>query len=93
MRLIIITFLLAILAVSPVAVLQAQNAGSPAPSSLTETPTSPVAAAKAEPQKEGLPPKAPTVFNIGPFPVTNSMLVTWIVAVGLIIFARISTAR
>jgi F-type H+-transporting ATPase subunit a len=93
MRLIIITFLLAILAVSPVAVLQAQNAGSPAPSSLTETPTSPVAAAKAEPQKEGLPPKALTVFNIGPFPVTNSMLVTWIVAIGVIIFARISTSQ
>jgi F-type H+-transporting ATPase subunit a len=93
MRLIIITFLLAVLAVSPLAVLRAQNSGLPVASSLTETQTSPKAAAKQEPPKEGLPEKAPTVFNIGPFPVTNSMLVTWIVAVGVIIFARISTRQ
>ncbi|HEX4119064.1 MAG TPA: F0F1 ATP synthase subunit A [Verrucomicrobiae bacterium] len=44
-------------------------------------------------ETEGLPPKAPTVFNIGPFPVTNSMLVTWIVAIGVILFAQIATRR
>src|ERR1700733_8091706 len=42
-------------------------------------------------ETEGLPPKAPTVFNIGPFPVTNSMLVTWIVAILVIVFAQYST--
>jgi F-type H+-transporting ATPase subunit a len=42
-------------------------------------------------ESEGLPAKAPTVFNIGSFPVTNSMLVTWIVAIGVIIFAQYST--
>jgi F-type H+-transporting ATPase subunit a len=31
------------------------------------------------------------VFQIGKFVVTNSMLVTWIVAVGLIVFAQIAT--
>ena len=39
----------------------------------------------------GLPAKALDVFRIGPFPVTNSMLVTWIVAIGIIIFARGAT--
>jgi F-type H+-transporting ATPase subunit a len=31
------------------------------------------------------------VFHIGAFPVTNSMLVTWAVAVGIILFARYAT--
>jgi len=42
-------------------------------------------------EAEGLPSKAPIVFNIGPFPVTNSMLVTWIVAVIVIVFAQYAT--
>lgn len=41
--------------------------------------------------EEGLPPGAGEVFRIGPLPVTNSMLVTWIVALALIIFAQIAT--
>jgi F0F1-type ATP synthase membrane subunit a len=44
-------------------------------------------------EASGLPPKAGTVFNIGPLPVTNSMLVTWIVAVCLIVFAQYATRR
>ena len=40
---------------------------------------------------EGLSPGATDVFNIGAFPVTNSMLVTWIVALGVILFARLAT--
>jgi F-type H+-transporting ATPase subunit a len=43
-------------------------------------------AAKAE--EHGLPQAAVPLFYIGPLPVTNSMVVTWIVALGLIIFAR-----
>jgi F-type H+-transporting ATPase subunit a len=43
--------------------------------------------------ERGLPEAAPTIFHIGPFPVTNSMLVTWIVAVGVIIFAQYSTRK
>ncbi len=48
------------------------------------------AAAEAQAEPRGLPPAAAPLFNIGPLPVTNSMLVTWIVAVGLIIFAQMA---
>jgi F-type H+-transporting ATPase subunit a len=54
------------------------------------TPTSPVhsAAEHAEPHK-GLTPEAMSVWGF----VTNSMIVTWIVAAGIIIFAQIATRR
>src|SRR6266576_4987339 len=39
-------------------------------------------------EAHGLPSAAVRLFNVGPLPVTNSMLVTWIVALGLIIFAQ-----
>ena len=42
----------------------------------------------SEASHSGLPPAAPIVFHIGPLPVTNSMLVTWVVALLLIVFAR-----
>ena len=45
---------------------------------------------KAKPE-EGLSPKATEVFKIGKFPVTNSMLVTWIVALFVILFAQYAT--
>lgn len=51
----------------------------------------PLRAAEAIPEE--MSPKAPTVFHIGPFPVTNSMLVTWIVAVAVIAFAQYATRR
>jgi len=41
----------------------------------------------------GLPPAAPELFDIGPLGVTSSMVVTWIVALVIIIFARYATAR
>jgi F-type H+-transporting ATPase subunit a len=41
----------------------------------------------------GLPQAAPVVFHAGPLPVTNSMVLTWAVALGLIGFARVSTRR
>jgi F-type H+-transporting ATPase subunit a len=47
--------------------------------------------AKAE--HHGLPPAAVDVFKIGPLPVTNSMILTWAVALLLIIFARYATRR
>jgi len=49
------------------------------------------AAAAQEAQPEGLPSAATTVFHIGPLPVTSSMLVTWIVALVIILFARLAT--
>ncbi len=45
-------------------------------------------AAEAEP---AVPLKPAPLFQIGKFAITNSMLVTWIVAAGLIIFAQLAT--
>jgi F-type H+-transporting ATPase subunit a len=52
-----------------------------------------VAQTAPEAESAGLTTNALTVFHIGPFPVTNSMLVTWIVALGVILFARYATRR
>jgi F-type H+-transporting ATPase subunit a len=46
-----------------------------------------------EKEEHGLSPGATDIFTIGGFPVTNSMFVTWVVALGIIIFARIATRR
>lgn len=46
---------------------------------------------EAKGEEAGIPPAAPTVFHIGKLPVTNSMLVTWVVALAVIIFAQIAT--
>lgn len=45
--------------------------------------------------EHGLPSAAPEVpvLKFGPLSVTNSMVVTWIVALGLLIFARVATAH
>jgi F-type H+-transporting ATPase subunit a len=42
-------------------------------------------------EHEGVPLKPAQIFHIGKFTVTNSMLVTWIVAAGIIIFAQAAT--
>jgi F-type H+-transporting ATPase subunit a len=41
----------------------------------------------------GLPTASPEVFHIGPLPVTSSMIGTWVVALGVIIFARYATKQ
>jgi len=43
--------------------------------------------------EHGLSQSALTIAHPFGFPVTNSMLVTWIVAVGLIVFAQLATRR
>ncbi len=43
-----------------------------------------------EEHSEGLPAAAPQI-QLGPLTVTNSMILTWIVALGIIIFAQIAT--
>lgn len=53
----------------------------------------PAAAAVEQAKSEGLPSAATEVFKIGSFPVTSSMLVTWIVALGVILFARYATRK
>lgn len=42
---------------------------------------------------EGLPLKPVEIGHIGSFPITNSMVVTWIVALALIIFAQFATRK
>jgi F-type H+-transporting ATPase subunit a len=41
----------------------------------------------------GLPLKADELANLWGFPITNSMVVTWLVALSLILFAQIATRR
>src|ERR1700730_6388260 len=55
--------------------------------------TSAFAAEAAGTGHEGVPLKAAPLVQIGKFAVTNSMLVTWIVAAALIIFAQVATRR
>jgi len=52
------------------------------------------AAAEAKEQHEaGVPLKPAPLAHIGKFAITNSMLVTWVVAAGIIIFAQSATRR
>jgi F-type H+-transporting ATPase subunit a len=46
-----------------------------------------------EPEEHGLPQKAVEIARPFGFPITNSMLVSWIVALGLIIFAQLATRK
>jgi F-type H+-transporting ATPase subunit a len=48
------------------------------------------AAAHGEHSSQGLPAAAPHI-QLGPLSVTNSMIMTWIVAVGVILFAQLAT--
>src|SRR5262249_41401091 len=48
-------------------------------------------AAAAETEHHGLPPSAVEIARPFGLPITNSMVVSWVVALGLIVFARIAT--
>lgn len=48
-------------------------------------------AASSEPEEHGLPQEAVELTRFFGLPITNSMVVTWITALGLIIFARVAT--
>jgi F-type H+-transporting ATPase subunit a len=59
---------------------------------------SPVAGAEtsaspATEKHEALPLKAAELYHVGKFAITNSMLVTWIVAAGMIVFAQMATRK
>src|SRR5690349_811844 len=47
--------------------------------------------APAVEKKEEVSARPLDVGHIGPFTITNSMVVTWLVAIGLIVFAQIAT--
>jgi len=66
----------------------------PTSSSQSLAESSGVAAAVPAAEEHGLPQAAVPVLNkLGSLPITNSMLVSWIVAVGLIVFAQVATRR
>ncbi len=48
-------------------------------------------AAPATAEEHGVSPKPDILRYIGPLPITNSMVLSWVVALGLIIFAQIAT--
>jgi F-type H+-transporting ATPase subunit a len=50
-------------------------------------------AAAPEPQEHGLSAKPVEIARPFNFPITNSMLVSWMVAVGLIVFAQLATRK
>jgi F-type H+-transporting ATPase subunit a len=50
----------------------------------------PEAAGEAE---HGLPPEAVEIARPFGFPITNSMVVSWVVALGLIVFAQVATRK
>jgi len=47
-------------------------------------------ASALEPAEHGLTQSPVEIFHLGAFPITNSMIVTWLVALALIIFARLA---
>jgi F-type H+-transporting ATPase subunit a len=69
----------------------AADASAPAEQTEHLEKASPAAAEKAE-EHEGLTRHAPLI-DLGPFKVTNSMIVTWIVAIGIIAFAQYATRQ
>ena len=51
------------------------------------------APATSQPEKRGPSQKAEEIARPFGFPITNSMIVSWIVAAGLIVFAQVATRR
>jgi F-type H+-transporting ATPase subunit a len=47
----------------------------------------------SEPEEHGMSQKAVEVGRVLGFPITNSMIVSWIVSLGLVIFTRVATRR
>jgi F-type H+-transporting ATPase subunit a len=83
-----IVFVLAFLVAALVASLSAQ----PAATAMTNAVIPAASPAKAEAVEEPLvSQKAPTLFHVGPLPVSNSMVCTWIVAVLIIVIVRFTT--
>lgn len=85
MRVVKLICLLCLLVGAPVL---SRGASAPNPPPLTEA---------TKPEEPGLTQQAVEIARIntpfGPFPITNSMLVTWIVALGLIVFAQVATRK
>src|SRR5438034_654384 len=55
--------------------------------------TSTFAAEAGTTEHEGVPLKPQMLVQFGGFGITNSMLVTWLVAAGIIVFSQLATRR
>ena len=67
----------------------ARTQSEPTPSGKIIKPTG--SATNTEASDEGLPQKAGEIGRVFGFPITNSMLVSWIAALGIIVFAQLAT--
>jgi F-type H+-transporting ATPase subunit a len=65
----------------------------PSPASEAGSPAATPEAGHPEASQALVPAAAPTVFHIGLFPVTNSMIYTWVVAVVIFLIVRAGTRR
>ena len=83
----VVVFLLGTCALAPAA--DAKHAGEQVTAAANQAAGEVAAEHGTEP--EGIPLKPTEIGHIGPFPITNSMLVTWIVAIALIAFAQFAT--
>ncbi|HEY5913165.1 MAG TPA: F0F1 ATP synthase subunit A [Verrucomicrobiae bacterium] len=68
-------------------------AGWSADASPADAGVGPSARAAASHAEHGLPQSAVPLARVFGLPITNSMVVTWIVALGLIVFAQVATRR
>ncbi|HXR03474.1 MAG TPA: F0F1 ATP synthase subunit A [Verrucomicrobiae bacterium] len=98
MRLTKIIFAFGLLATVLVLCLKAQPASTPvsANQSAQSSVAPPVAngtTANTESKAEGVPPAPPALFTVLGFPVTNSMVCSWIVAAIILILVRLATWR
>ena len=86
--LLLVSLFIGITADLTVTVHAASEVASAAPAQATEAG---MPAAIPEQEEHGLSQKAVEIGHLFGFPITNSMLVSWIVALGLIIFAQFAT--
>jgi len=95
MRLIKIICACGLLAMLAAASLRAQPPAAPAPAiqpaQTAVAPTAAPAPTGTETEPPSVPEAAPTLFHIGPLPVTNSMVCTWIVAALIFVIVRVTT--
>lgn len=58
-----------------------------------ENPAAAGTAEQAAPVQEGPPvsPEAPTIFHLGPLPVTNAMIYTWVIGIIIFLIVRLGT--
>jgi F-type H+-transporting ATPase subunit a len=88
MRLVKIIVIFLLFGLSPIAARCADITNVPA----ADAANAPVAEQGAAPKaEEGVTPAAINLTHVGSFPISNSMVVSWIVALGLIIFAQVAT--